>query len=81
MNLDESHEIERETLSMTDKRIFTNIWISTRLVFKYINDDKYDKFVYILLFFAGITRSIDSVSENNMGDNMPLIAVLAAGQG
>lgn len=60
----------------TDKQIFTKIWKSPRQVFKYINETKYDKYVYILLFFAGIARSFDRATMKDMGDNMSLWAII-----
>lgn len=66
-----------ETIKLSDKEIFIKIWTSPREVFKYINDNKYDKFVHILLVLAGIAKSFDKASENDMGDNLPLLAVIA----
>lgn len=66
----------QEKLIITDKEIFTKIWTSPRLVFKYINENSYDKFMYVLLMLAGITSAFDRASSKNMGDNMPLVAVL-----
>ena len=60
----------------TDKQIFTKIWKSPRQVFKYINETKYDKYVYILLFFAGIARAFDRATMKDMGDNMSLWAII-----
>ncbi|SMG53515.1 Yip1 family protein [Arenibacter troitsensis] len=61
---------------LTDKEIFMKIWTSPRKVFKFINDNHYDKYVNGLLFFAGISRAFDRASLKNMGDNMSLIAIL-----
>lgn len=77
MNLDEDLITETESLELTDGEIFTKIWTSPRLVFRYLNDNRYDKFVNILLILAGITKAFDKASTRNMGDNLPLIAVLA----
>jgi hypothetical protein len=61
----------------TDKDIFTKIWTSPRKIFKYINDNNYNKYVNILLFFAGISRAFDRASSKNMGDEMSLLTILA----
>tara|TARA_R110001632_G_scaffold82057_5_gene182302 strand:- start:771 stop:1418 length:648 start_codon:yes stop_codon:yes gene_type:complete len=64
------------TNPFTDKQIFTKIWKSPRQVFKYVNDTKYDKYVYILLFFAGIARAFDRATMKDMGDNLSLWAII-----
>lgn len=66
-----------EYQNLTDKDIFTKIWTSPRKVFKFINDNHYDKYVNVLLFFAGISRAFDRASLKDMGDNMSLLAILA----
>ena len=77
MNLDENLVTEKENLKLTDREIFTKIWTSPRLVFKYLNDTSYDKFVTILLILSGISRTIDRASIKNIGDKLSLMAVLA----
>jgi hypothetical protein len=77
MILDESIEIQAENMQLTDKEIFTNIWTSPRLVFKYLNENRYDKFVNLLLVLGGISGTFNNASTRNMGDNFPLIAVIA----
>ncbi len=76
MNLDENLLKEENELKLTDRDIFTKIWTSPRLVFKFLNDNRYDKYVHILLVFAGISRTFDRASTKNMGDDMSLLAVL-----
>jgi len=66
-----------ESQNLTDKDIFTKIWTSPRKVFKFINDNHYDKYVNGLLFFAGISRAFDRASLKDMGDKMSLLAILA----
>ncbi|MDQ3190226.1 MAG: YIP1 family protein [Bacteroidota bacterium] len=68
---------EEEHFELSDREIFTKIWTSPRLVFKYLNDKNYDKFVFTLLILVGIAKTFDRASAKNMGDNMPLIAVLS----
>jgi len=62
--------------SFTDKEIFFTIWTKPRQVLKYINDNHYDKFVYVLLFFAGVSRAIDRASLKDYGDKMSLLKIL-----
>ncbi len=63
-------------LSFSDREIFTEIWTRPRKVFKYLEDNEYDKYVYSLLILAGIVRAFDRASLKGMGDDLPLIAVL-----
>ena len=77
MTLDNDLLEKNSNLKLTDREIFTKIWISPRLVFKFLNDNRYDKYVHILLILAGITRTLDRASTNNMGDDMSLFGVLA----
>lgn len=65
-----------ENLNLTYKDIFTKIWTSPRLVFKYINDNHYNKYVTVLLVLSGISRSFDRASMKNMGDTISLWAIL-----
>lgn len=60
----------------TDKEIFTKIWTNPRQVFKFINENYYDKYLYILLFFAGISRTLDKASQKQFGDDVNVIKVL-----
>ena len=69
----ESLQIEEE---MTGKGIFREIWLSPRSMFKYINDNEYDKYVRILLVLAGISQTLARASSRGMGDDMSLIGVL-----
>ncbi len=65
-----------ESLNLTDKDLFTKIWITPRQVFKYINDNHYDKYVTLLLILSGISRSFDRASLKNMGDKVSIWAIL-----
>ena len=60
----------------TDRDIFTKIWTSPRKVFKFINDNHYDKYVNGLLFFAGVSRAFDRASLKDIGDKMSLLTIL-----
>lgn len=60
----------------TDRDIFIKIWTSPRQVFKYINDNHYDKYVKLLLVFAGISRAFDRATMKDAGDEMSLWAII-----
>lgn len=68
-------ELESE-IELSDKEIFTKIWTNPRMVFKYLNDYQYNKFVILLLVLGGIARGLDRAVFKNMGDNISLIGVL-----
>lgn len=76
MILDENLIETKSDIKLSDKEIFTQIWTSPRLVLRYINDNKYDKFVTILLVLAGISKAFDQAISKNLGDNMSLIALI-----
>ena len=65
-----------EEVHLTDKQVFTTIWTSPRIVFKYINENRYEKYMVALLFLAGIARSLDRASMKNMGDKSSLFSIL-----
>lgn len=67
---------QSEELILTDREIFTKIWTSPRRVFKYINDNQYDKYVTVLLIFSGISRAFDRASMRNMGDDLSLWGII-----
>ena len=69
-------EIE-SPISFSDQEIFTKIWLSPKLVFQYIHENEYDKFVPVLLVLAGISRSFNRASLKGVGDELSLGAVVA----
>ena len=69
-------ENKSEVSHLTDCAIFTRIWTSPRIVFKFINESSYNKFITVLLILGGITSTLNNASNKNMGDKMPLISVL-----
>jgi hypothetical protein len=73
------NEIEQlpERTTISEKDIFIKIMTSPREAFKFINDYKYEKHLYILLFLAGIVRSFDKASTKNMGDNFSIWSIIA----
>jgi len=74
-----NNEIENTNRSknLTDKEIFSKIWTEPRRIFKFINDNHYDKFVKLLLVLAGISRAFDRASMKDMGDKMSIWGILS----
>ena len=70
-------DFHEEKIQLSDKQIFTKIWTSCRIVFKFLDENHYDKFVTILLVLSGISRTFDRASIKNMGDQMSLGGVIA----
>jgi len=68
----------QEELCLSEKEIFRKIWMSPRMVFKFINDNRYNELTTALLIFAGIANSLNNASGRNIGDYMPLWGVLLA---
>jgi hypothetical protein len=69
-------ENKPEELQLSDKDIFTKIWMSPRLVFRYILEHNYSKFTTGLLILGGITSVLNNASNRHLGDLMPLWSVL-----
>jgi len=65
-----------EQISFTDKEIFTQIWTKPKEVLSYVHDTQHDKYVIILLVFAGISKSLDRAVMRDMGDQIPLALIL-----
>jgi hypothetical protein len=65
-----------EDVQLTDKQVFTEIWTNPRMVFKYINENRYEKYMIALLFLAGVSSSIDRASLKNMGDKSELLSII-----
>ena len=65
-----------ETISLTDKEIFSKIWTSPKIVFKFINDNLYNKHITPLLLAAGISNAMDRAVMKNAGDSMSLVGVI-----
>ncbi|MBK8367927.1 MAG: YIP1 family protein [Bacteroidetes bacterium] len=65
-----------EPTNFSDQDVFTKIWTSPRKIFKYINETNYEKYFYLLLFLAGVSRGFDRASTKNMGDNLPLLTIV-----
>lgn len=61
---------------LSDKDIFTKIWIEPRRVFKFINDTRYEKYLYLLMFLAGVASAFQRSSSKNMGDHSSLFLIV-----
>lgn len=72
-------EKEPEAIHLTEQEIFTTIWTSPRQVFKFINDNEYDKHATVLLILAGISSAFDRAIMKDMGDQMSLVSIVALG--
>ncbi|WP_159478207.1 Yip1 family protein [Chryseobacterium sp. 18068] len=72
---DQFEEFEKYD-ALSDQDIFTKIWTEPRRVFKFINDTQYEKYLYILMIFAGIVRAFDRASAKDMGDNSSLFSIV-----
>ena len=74
MQIENSNSEDPKTL--TDKEIFTDIWLSPRKVFKFINEQQYDRYVYLLLALAGISNAFDRAVNKDLGDKMSLWGII-----
>ncbi|WP_424963423.1 hypothetical protein [Ekhidna sp.] len=59
MNEEESQD-KIEFVSLSDRQIFTLIWTQPRVVFRYLEEHSYDKFLYTLLILAGISSALNN---------------------
>lgn len=77
MILDENLRSEESPLiSLTDAEIFTRIWTSPRIVFRFLNETHYDKHIYLLLMLGGISNGFEQATAHAFGENWPLIGVI-----
>lgn len=77
MNEVYNEPMKTQSQEMAEDDIFKKIWTSPRAVFSYLEDKKYNKYVPVLLMLIGVVRAIDKAVEKDLGDKLPLIAVLA----
>ena len=74
MDLSEFEEYnEKKELENT---LFIKIWTSPKEAFKFIVKYNYDKYIYLLLILAGISRGFDRASSRNLGDTMSLDRII-----
>jgi hypothetical protein len=62
--------------TITQSNIFIKIWTAPRAVFRFIDANRYEKHVTLLLFLSGIVRTFDRASAKNMGDHFSLWGVI-----
>jgi hypothetical protein len=65
-----------EVTILTDKDIFIKIWTSPRMVFNFINNKRYNKYITVLMLLGGILSALNRAMNMNMGDRMNLMSVL-----
>lgn len=70
-------ENEQDKIAIIKKDIFIKIITSPREAFRFINDYKYDKYLYVLLCLGGIVRAFDRATSKNMGDNFSMLAIIS----
>lgn len=61
---------------LSDQDIFTKIWTEPKRIFTFINEAKYEKYLYVLMFLAGISSAFDRASSKNMGENSSLVSIV-----
>jgi len=60
---------ETKTITpLTDKEVFSNIWLNPRKVFEFIHQYKFDKFMALLIILNGISNSFDRAVSKNLFD-------------
>lgn len=70
------YEHQEKEINLTDTEVFSKIWLEPRMVFKFINNTGYEKYMPLLLVLAGISRAFDKAVEKNMGDNTSLLSLV-----
>lgn len=77
MILDENlRKEEAPTVVLTEYEIFTQIWTSPRIVFRFLNATHYDKHVYLLLMLGGIGNGFEQASRRAFAENWPMVGVI-----
>ena len=67
-----------------ESNLFIKIWTAPRIVFRFIHENRYEKYMWFLLILAGISNGFDRASREHMGDTGSLakivvISILAGG--
>lgn len=76
MILDNNFGEEEKPIVLTDKEIFTKIWTTPRMVFKYIEAYKYEGDQTTLLVIAGIAGALQRASDRSVGDDSDLVMII-----
>lgn len=64
--------------TFTDKEIFTKIWSEPKKILTYIHEFKYEKYFYLLIILAGVSRAFDRASSKNLGDSTSVLWVIVS---
>ena len=62
-----------------ESNLFIKIWTAPRIVFRFIHENRYEKYMWFLLILAGISNGFDRASRENMGDTGSLASILFMG--
>ena len=58
---------ETKTITpLTDKEVFSKIWLNPKMVFEFIHQYKFDKFMALLIILNGISNSFDRAVSKNL---------------
>ncbi|HYD91781.1 MAG TPA: Yip1 family protein, partial [Flavobacterium sp.] len=59
-----------------ERTLFVKIWSAPRTIFRFIHENKYEKYMWLLLILAGISNGFDRASRENMGDTGSLAKIV-----
>jgi hypothetical protein len=74
--MEETNETPQEETHLSDNEVFTLIWTSPRKVFRFINENGYERYMILLLILAGISHAFDRASMKDLGDRFSLPALI-----
>lgn len=72
----ESNELDNQALEAADIRPFKTIWLSPRDTVRWIVAKNPELHVVLLVCLAGVGETLDRASVRNLGDQMPIAAIL-----
>ena len=72
-NIDVSDEIKTHP---SFRAIFINIWTSPRKTIRWINDNGYDRYVYLLIVLMSVASVVSNGYTEGLGDRWDLFSVL-----
>jgi hypothetical protein len=80
MNENNTHELEEfeyyAEQKVIEQNILLKIWSSPGKVFKFINDNEYDKYKWLLFILGGIANGLDRSIQKSSGDTQSLGEIL-----
>ncbi|NCA22653.1 MAG: YIP1 family protein [Crocinitomicaceae bacterium] len=53
---------------LSDKEVFTKLWLEPRKVFEFINDAYYEKYMILLMILGGISNTLDRAETRGIFD-------------